>query len=216
MFKFTFYRRHFNGESDWLIDCFLNLIWYECAECVGLTCILLMTFQPSSTPRTGTYLDTTGSSSWSRISKLPRLYFIDCRLILSDLYYSVMDHWNAEENTLVKVAPIWKYDVPNELWMRWQQAIRAGVRAPTFTYTRTVKIVWPGPSECMYVYEYVCVFVNWSILIKRNDKQIAENHGGRPEPEPRRRDADSDVWQANASLCNWTIAMGMDRDRFEA
>lgn len=62
------------------------------------------------------------------------------------------------------------------------------------------------------MFEYV--FVNWSILIEWNDKQIAENHGGRPEPRPRRKL--SDVWQANASLYNWTIAMGMDRDQFEA
>lgn len=35
----------------------------------------------------------------------------------------------------------------------------AGVRAPTFTYTRTVKIVWPGPSKCMYV-QYMFVYLS--------------------------------------------------------
>lgn len=40
-----------------------------------------MTFQPSSTPRTTTYFDWPGRSSWSRISRLPREYLIDCRLI---------------------------------------------------------------------------------------------------------------------------------------
>lgn len=115
---------------------------------------------------------------------------------------------------LVKVSPIWKYDVPNELWMRWQQAIH-GWRQSSNIYVHHNCQNCVARAKRMYVCTiYVCIFANWSILIKRNDKQIAENHGGRPEP--RRRDADSDVWQANASLCNWTIAMGMDRDRFEA
>lgn len=155
MFSFTFYRRQFNGQSDWLIDC-CELEFY--VQRMRLTCILLMTFQPSSTPRTGTYLDTTGSSSWSRISKLPRLYFIDCRLILSDLYYSVMDHWNAKESTLVKVFPIWKpmYLMNSECvgssLYGWRQS------SNIYVYQNCQNCV--ARAKRMYIYLYICELIN--------------------------------------------------------
>lgn len=45
------------------------------------TCILLMTFHPSSTPRMGMYLDSLGNSSWSNTSNVPFSYLIACRVI---------------------------------------------------------------------------------------------------------------------------------------
>lgn len=47
----------------------------------GRTCILLMTFHPSSTPKMGMYLDSLGNSSWSNTSSVPFSYLMACRVI---------------------------------------------------------------------------------------------------------------------------------------
>lgn len=47
-----------------------------------LTCILLMTFHPSSTPKMGMYLDSLGNSSWSNTSSVPFSYRMACRVIV--------------------------------------------------------------------------------------------------------------------------------------
>lgn len=47
------------------------------------TCILLMTFHPSSTPNMGMYLDSLGNSSWSNTSNVPFSYLMACRVMIA-------------------------------------------------------------------------------------------------------------------------------------
>lgn len=57
--------------------------WAKRQSCTPHTCILLMTFHPSSTPKMGMYLDSLGNSSWSSTSNVPFSYLMACRVIVT-------------------------------------------------------------------------------------------------------------------------------------
>lgn len=89
-----------------------------------------------------------------------------------------MLNWKGKRKYVSKTAARERRNKNKQIYLMDCEYVASKLHGWRQSSTRTVKIVGPGPSECMYVYEYV--FVNWSILINWNDKQIAENHGGRP------------------------------------
>jgi len=64
--------------------------WYVSLNVNERTCILLMTFHPSSTPKMGMYLDSLGNNSWSNTSNVPFSYRMACRVIVVEREHEVV------------------------------------------------------------------------------------------------------------------------------
>lgn len=131
------------------------------------TCILLMTFHPSSTPNMGMYLDSFGNSNWSNTSNVPFSYLMACRVIVVAAIF--LDGTRSRTTELRDCRLVGGHHTHPVVVCRVRQAgyATSHTRAHTFnTYINTFNsCFWHAVATIVVLLTIKVASTNWIVVI---------------------------------------------------